>query len=268
MVARRTGGQGGLAPALHARYTAAAPMYVFLLLQLWFVLTACGYCLLVAKSSDGARLRWFPFPALERSHWALPVLKVIPTCLVLTLASFALDASAHWFVVSYLVFLVLMVIIDYTIIARPKQVMFLALAAHVLSEITVVSLVWTTRPGAALLGYYGGAAVLAALVTRRLEREGVEARYRWFMRAYAALLAVLIGSFVALAASPVPYPPLLRASFVGTALLVGATDTLWARREFTHRGTKLGIAATYYLAIWFIAMDLVLFAAWSRDGGW
>lgn len=242
-------------------------MYAFLLLHFWFILTACGYCLLVAKSSDGASLRWFPFPAVERSHWALPILKVIPTGLALTLASYALDASTHWFVLSYLVFLVLMVIIDYTIIARPKQIMFLALAAHVLSEITVVSLVWTTRPGTALLGYYGVAALLAVIVTRWLERDGVQARYLWFMRAYAALLAVLFGSFLALAASPEPYPPLLRASFVGTAIFIGTTDTLWARREFTQRGTKLSIAATYYLAIWFLAMDLVLFAGGLPAGG-
>lgn len=240
-------------------------MTTFFALQLWFLLTAIGYSGLVAQSTDGITLKGWPFPVLERSHFTVPILKILPTVAVLLTGLFAFDYGVHWFTVSYAVFLVLMVIIDYGIVARPRQFMYLALASHILSELTCVALVVTTSLSLRALACYGGAALLVGLFTRGI-LEAVSGRERAFVLAYAALMWVLVGSFATLATSPASFPPALRAAFAGTAIAIGTTDCLWARWEFGRRGRKWAVIGTYYPAIWLIAIDMILFARYIQAG--
>lgn len=245
-------------------------MAAFVALQALFLVSAFGYSFVASQASDGRVYAWFPFPPIERSHWVVPVLKIVPTCLCLTLSLFAFDHGAHWFTVSYAVFLGLMVVIDYAIVAHPRPLIVLALASHLLSEATAVALVATTSLGARAAACYAAAAVVGGVVSWRvlgLGSDEIPRRHRRMLAAYALLLVVLAGSYLALALSPAPFPPLLRASFAGTAILVPTTDSLWARWEFRRKGTKLGVASTYYAAIWSIAMNMVLFAPWAAAHG-
>lgn len=240
---------------------AAARMTAWLLLNGWFFLSATVYGLLVAKSFDGWNLPWFPL-TLPREHAAVPILKVVPTCTALTLAAHGLWYSQHWFVWSYLIFLVLMVVIDYTIVARPRQMMYLALAAHLLSEVTAVGLVVSLAPGPGVLWFYAATLGLGLLVVPRVIRMGVQPRFVRFVWGYAALLAVLLASFLAVAVAVPGLPLLLRLSFAGAGVFIATTDSLWALREFAGRGARVGVSVTYNLAMWCLATTVLGFAAW------
>lgn len=230
------------------------------LLNAWFFLAAGTYGLLVAKSFDGWTIPWFPL-LLPREHWAVPVLKVVPTCTALALASFALQHTRHWFALSYLLFLVLMVVIDFAIVARPRQVMYLALAAHLLSAATVLRLIASLAPPS-VLWFHALTGLIGAIVVPRVLRSGVPRRYAPFVWGYAALLGVLVASFTGLAACLPDLPLTLRISLVGAGVFIGTTDGLWALREFAGKGTRLGVSVTYNLAMWFLAMTVVGFGEW------
>jgi hypothetical protein len=100
-----------------------------------------------------------------------------------------------------------------------------------------------------------------------MEGGKIPSKYHRIILIYACLMAVLFGSYTALAFSPEPFPLQLRALFLATAILIVSTDGLWALWEFRHRGRKYVVVATYYPAIWCIAMNVVLFARYARENG-